>query len=134
MEKSGAFALEGISRGIKQVCMIDVNTQNLKKNVALFPQEQSKIKIIQSDVHKLPIAPQKYDILFMDAPYNQGLSEVALKNIHQQKWLKNKAICLVEVEKNEQLIIPSCYKFINERIYGIAKVIFLEYNSSDGEA
>ena len=128
---TGAFALEAISRGIKHVCLIDIDTKSLTKNVALFPAEQSKIMVKRADVSTLPVAEQPYDILFMDAPYNKGLSEVALINLHRQKWLKEGALCLIEVEKNEKIAVPSCYKIKNERKYGLAKVIFLEYESGE---
>ena len=55
---------------------------------------------------------------------NNDLRELAAKG-----WLKPGALCLVEVEKNEQLHIPACYEWQEERIYGLAKVIFLKYVS-----
>ena len=75
----------------------------------------------------LPQALETYDLLFMDAPYNRGLSAPALQALAEKGWLKPGALCLVEVEKDEQLQVPACYIFLKERIYGLAKVIFLEY-------
>ena len=124
---TGAFALEAVSRGVQQVCLIDIDTKDLQKNTALFPQEKEKIKVLKADVHHLPTTPQQYDILFMDAPYNKGLSEIALQQLHAQGWLKQGAICIIEIEKNEQISIPACYYFKNERQYGLAKVLFLDY-------
>lgn len=124
---TGAFALEAVSRGVREVCLIDADTRSSQKNAALFPQERDKIKIVKADVAHLPPAPQRYGLMFMDAPYNRGLSEVALCGLDRGGWLDNNALCMVEVEKNEQIAIPSCYKLINERIYGLAKVLFLQY-------
>ncbi|MBR1605634.1 MAG: 16S rRNA (guanine(966)-N(2))-methyltransferase RsmD [Alphaproteobacteria bacterium] len=124
---TGAFALEAISRGVKQVGVIDMDTTTINKNIALFPQEKTKIKVIKANIQKLPAASRAYDILFMDAPYNKGLSEIALQQLHDNGWLKKGALCLVEVEKNEQLAIPPCYSLQNERHYGLAKVLFLNY-------
>ena len=128
---TGAFALEAVSRGAKQVCLIDIDTKSLAKNVALFPTEQNKITVTCADVNHLSPADKQYDILFMDAPYNKGLSEIALTALHRQKWLKEGALCLIEVEKNEKIAVPSCYKIKNERKYGLAKVIFLKYESGE---
>ena len=124
---TGAFALEAISRGAKAVCLIDIDTHNLLKNTKLFSLEADKIKVVRADASKLPAPSSQYDILFMDAPYNQGLSELALQSLHDKKWLKNGALCMIEVEKAEQIAIPACYQYQNERIYGLAKVIFLRY-------
>lgn len=124
---TGAFALEAVSRGIKKACLIDIDTANLLKNVKLFPQEKDKIKVIRADAIKLPTASEQYNLVFMDAPYNKGLSELALQKLAQNGWLKPDTLCLVEVEKTEEITIPSCYEKEDERIYGLAKVIFLRY-------
>src|SRR5699024_4098213 len=85
--------------------------------------------VFRQNVLSLPPSAGIYDLLFMDAPYNQGLSEPALRELAAKGWLKPGALCLVEVEKNEQLHIPACYEWQEERIYGLAKVIFLKYVS-----
>ena len=126
---TGAVALEALSRGVKNVAMVDINPKNLQKNTALFPLEKDKIKVVKADVAHLPSASEQYDLLFMDAPYNKGLSETALIQLDKQGWLKPDALCMIEVEKNEQIDLPSCYQFENERMYGLAKIIFARYNS-----
>ena len=126
---TGAFALEALSRGAAAVALIDKDTRSLEKNVALFPKEKERISVYRQNVLSLPPSAGRYDLLFMDAPYNQGLSEPALRELAAKGWLKPGALCLVEVEKNEQLHIPACYEWQEERIYGLAKVIFLKYVS-----
>ena len=124
---TGAVGFEALSRGAKQVCLIDIDPQTILKNAALFPAEQKHIKIIRADAMHLPLAVEAYDIAFLDAPYQKGLSEKALLQLHEQKWLKNKALCLVEVEKSEELSVPPCYQIFDERLYGLAKIIFMRY-------
>jgi 16S rRNA (guanine966-N2)-methyltransferase len=128
---SGALGLEAISRGMKNVGLVDIDVKSLSKNVSLFPQEQHKIKIYRLDVSRLPQSNIQYDIVFMDAPYNQGLSEIALNNLATNNWLSDKALCIVEIEKTEKITIPSCYEVLNERVYGLAKLIFLRYNQNN---
>lgn len=124
---TGAFALEAISRGIKSVMMIDIDTRDLQKNVALFPQEKNKIHIIKSDATNMRQATEQYDVVFMDAPYNQGLSEKALAGLAAQNWLKPNALCIVELEKNENIEIPQQFMLTDKRYYGLAQVLFLRY-------
>ena len=126
---TGAFALEALSRGAAAVALIDKDTRSLEKNVALCPKEKDRSSVFRQNVLSLPPSAGRYDLLFMDAPYNQGLSEPALRELAAKGWLKPGALCLVEVEKNEQLHIPACYEWQEERIYGLAKVIFLKYVS-----
>lgn len=124
---TGAFALEAVSRGIEEVCLVDLNTSSLKPNLALFPAEKSRIRVLNADALKLPSAEHKYNLVFMDAPYGKGLSEPALEQLHLKNWLEAGTLCLVEVEKKEEINIPSCYEFLDERIYGLAKILFLNY-------
>ena len=72
---TGAFGLEAVSRGAHSVTFVDIDTSTLKKNIDLFSNEKNKITIIKADASSLPHAQQGLDIIFMDAPYNKGLSE-----------------------------------------------------------
>ena len=59
--------------------------------------------MITADASRLPTASQQYNLVFLDAPYNKGLSEVALKSLSDKNWLAEGAWVLVELEKNEVL-------------------------------
>lgn len=120
---SGAFALEALSQGMTAAAAIDLDTAPLTKNAALFPQEKSKLKIIRGNALSLGKATEAYDVLFMDAPYKQDLSEPVLKKLAVGGWLKAGAFCMIEVEKDEALLLPPEYEFIEERRYGLAKVV-----------
>lgn len=124
---TGAFALEAVSRGIKIAGLIDIDIRPLLKNTALFPNEKNKIKVMKLDAVNLPQSAEKYDIVFMDAPYNKGLSEQALKGLAAKSWLSPQALCIVEVERNEKFEIPENFEVVDERIYGLAKILFFIY-------
>ena len=96
----------------------------LLKNVALFDNEKNNIKIVKCDVNRLSEMTEQYDVLFMDAPYNKGLSEVALEKIATS--LKKGALCIIELEKNEICNLPNSYRLLDERRYGIAKFLIAE--------
>ncbi len=122
---SGAFGLEALSRGAFEVCLIDKDVELARKNAALFVAEKDKIKVLKADACKLPKASEQYDLVFMDAPYNQGLSEKALLSMAEQGWLADGALVIVETEKNEVLELTD-WRVVDERTYGIAKFWFLE--------
>ncbi len=123
---TGAFGFEALSRGFKSVTFVDIDTTAVRKNAKLFPAETDKIKIITANAAKLPPPQQKFDLIFMDAPYALGLTEKTLAQILQQKWLAEGGICIVETRKDETTEIPESFDLIDERIYGLAKVIFLK--------
>lgn len=122
---SGAFGLEALSQGFAKVGLVDIDTKDLQKNVKLFENEKAKIDIIRADATKpLPVS-EKFDVIFMDAPYNKGLTEKALISI--KDVLKNGALCLVEINKDEICDFPKEYHILDERQYGIAKIVIAEF-------
>ena len=123
---TGAFGLEALSRGACNVTLVDIDTSALSKNCALFPNEKNKINIIKADASSLPPARQAFDIIFMDAPYNKGLSEAALLSVLKNNWLIPDGICIVETSADEELDIPTRLTLIDTRRYGIAKFWFLQ--------
>ena len=126
---TGAFGLEALSRGACNVTFVDINTSTVTKNINLFPNEKNKITIIKTDASFLPHSQQIFDIIFMDAPYNKGLSEKALSAILQNNWLAPDGICVVETNTKEELGIPSSLQLIDSRCYGIAKFWFLTFKN-----
>lgn len=121
---SGAMGLEALSRGVKDICLVDKNTKLLTRNAALFTKEQAKIKILTADATNLSGSNKKYNLVFMDAPYKKGLTEKTLQELLQKNWLQDNALCVIEVEKNEAVCIPDIFEIIDERTYGLAKFIF----------
>ena len=92
-----------------------------------YNSEINKIKMVQTDATKDFFCSDKFDVLFMDAPYHKGLTEKALGVCAH--LLKNKALCLIEVAKDEDTILPRSYEFLDERHYGLAKILIAEFNS-----
>lgn len=126
---TGAFGLEAISRGAKFVTLVDKDVSLAQKNAKMFSKEQDKIKIIKADALKLPHSDTKFNLIYMDAPYAQGLTEEVLKQLSIKNWLSEDFLCIVEIRQDEQLNIPSEYQLVDERVYGLAKIIFLAPNN-----
>ncbi len=124
---TGALGLEALSRGAKSVALLDINLQTAKRNATLFPKEKEKIKLISADAANLPPTQKTYNLVFMDAPYNKGLSAAALKSLAEKGWLAPNAWVLVELEKDEALDNIPCFEQVDERRYGLARVIFFRF-------
>jgi len=122
---TGAFGFESLSRGFAHVTMVDIDTFPVNKNAKLFAAESDKLAILQADATRLPRARRKYDIVFMDAPYAKGLSEAALQQLIKQGWLRENALCIVEVREDERWPLPAGFELVDERVYGLARVLFL---------
>ena len=119
---TGALGFEALSRGAQSVCLIDKDTQLVLKNAALFVKEEDKIKVVCADVTRPLRLSEKYDLIFCDAPYDQGLNEKALENLTAGGFIEKGAVCVVETRYNEELSLSSSFELFDERIYGMAKV------------
>lgn len=125
---TGAFGFEALSRGFKHVTFVDKNTTLIQKNAKLFVAEKERFDILQNDATRLSKSRRLYDLVFMDAPYALGLSEIALQQLLRQNWLNEHAICIVEVRNDERWPLPQGLELLDERVYGLARVLFLRKN------
>lgn len=122
---TGAFGLEALSRGFKDVTFVDVDIIPVQKNAKMFTSESEKINIIKADATRLPKARRKFDMVFMDAPYAMDLTPKALQQLVKQGWLKEKALYIAEIRQDEKWQLPAEFELIDERVYGLARVLFL---------
>ncbi|MBR1648424.1 MAG: 16S rRNA (guanine(966)-N(2))-methyltransferase RsmD [Alphaproteobacteria bacterium] len=127
---TGAFAFEAVSRGAKGVVLVDIDIKTSAKNALLFPNEKNKIRLIKSDVSKIPAPRQTFAVIFCDAPYHQGLSEKAIAAVLNKKWLADDGVLIVETASDEKLLIPDELQLIEERRYGIAAFHFLQHKKT----
>lgn len=123
---TGAFGLEALSRGAASVTLVDKDTSLAAKNAKMFVKEQAKIKLIKADALNLPHLRDKFNMVFMDAPYAKGLTEEVLKQLLEKDWFEPNSLCIVEIKKDEHIDIPQKYELLDERVYGLARILFLD--------
>ena len=61
----------------------------------------------------------------MDPPYKDKDINILLDNIKNQKILNKNGILIIHRHKNERDLISNKLKVIEEKKYGISKIIFL---------
>ncbi len=126
----GSFGIECLSRGAKKVIFIE-NYPGvlpiLKKNLVNL-KSLKNFEVIEQDIYKdnFQIKPKlKFDIIFLDPPYkDKNLFEI-LQKIENTKILNKNGIVIVHRNKSENDIFPLEYKVLEEKKYGISKIIFL---------
>ena len=126
----GSFGIECLSRGAKNVTFIE-NYNGvlpiLKKNLSNLKSIEN-YQIIESDINKINIfsnLSKKFNIIFLDPPYKDKNLENLLNTIYKSKILFKKSIIIIHRHKNEKDDFPKQYKIIDEKKYGISKIIFL---------
>ena len=130
----GSFGIECLSRGAKNVVFIE----NYKKVLPILKQNLSNLEsiqnfqIIEKNIYEegtLSNLNSNFDIIFLDPPYKyKNLSEL-LNIILQKKILNEKGIIILHRHKNEQQVFPLKFKVVEEKKYGISKIVFLTYSN-----
>jgi len=130
---TGNLGIEALSRGAKKAYFIDANKESIniiRKNL-YNTNLNDMAEIIHDDVifaiNKLAIKNVQADIIFIDPPYKQGLSQRALQDIAKKNILNDLGIIIVEHDKSEKLPeqIESLIKF-RKKDYGSTGVSFYE--------
>ena len=126
----GSFGIECLSRGVKKVVFIENYPHVLpllKKNLLSLKSAQN-YEIIEKNIYKDNIfirLNNKFDIIFLDPPYKDKNIKNLLYEIKDQKILGKNGIIILHRHKNEEDAFPSNFNFIEEKVYGISKIIFL---------
>ncbi len=126
----GSFALECLSRGAKKVVLVENYSgvlPILKKNLDKLKNTEN-YTIIKQDIYcddTLSNLNNKFDIIFLDPPYKDKNFYKLLNKIKEKKILKNNGIIILHRHKNEKNEIPSEFKILEEKKYGISKITFV---------
>tara|TARA_B100000963_G_scaffold276866_1_gene245178 strand:+ start:2258 stop:2821 length:564 start_codon:yes stop_codon:yes gene_type:complete len=126
---TGSFGLECLSREAKHVTFVenyDKILPVLKKNLDNL-KSLKNYKVIEQDIFKLfirKILKNSFDIIFLDPPYKETKLLELIYLIHNNKILTKNGIVIIHRHKKEKNIFPKEFKILNEKIYGISKIIF----------
>lgn len=130
---TGALGLEAVSRGAAQVDFLErfaPALESLRANVrALEVGERARIH--DRDVLHPPRAGAPADLVFMDAPYNQGLSGPALEALRAAGWIRPETLISLELLKSEEPELPADFALLDARKYGKAKLWFVRLAPAD---
>ncbi len=132
---SGSIGIEALSRGAKDATFVDFNKDSIniiKQNISLSRLEQKSTVYnldVSNAINTLSKNNQKFDIIFLDPPYNKGLLLPTLKKIEQLDLLKDDGFIICEQHINEpEIILDKLYTYRTKE-YKITKMVFLEYKN-----
>lgn len=110
---SGALGLEALSRYAGEVVMIDKNPHAIRmieNNLALLKVDPNKAQLLHSDAETYlkslinkPEHSKKFDIVFLDPPFNKQLVAPFCRLLEQANCLSDQASIYIELEKNTAL-------------------------------
>ncbi len=126
----GSFGLEALSRGAKSVIFVDnySNVLNiLEKNITNLNLKK-KSNILKEDLlndFSFKNLNQKFDIIYLDPPFKENNIIPLISEIKDSKILKSNGVVILHRHKDENDNFSDVFKIIEEKKYGISKIIFL---------
>ena len=127
---SGNLAIEALSQGAKYAYMVDSNSKAVKfieKN--LFNIGINNGKVINGDYKKVLKRffneEIKFDLIFLDPPYNTNYIEVSLNLIREYNLLNEEGIIVCESSSLDKIVYNSNFVSVKEKKYGDKWVVIL---------
>ena len=110
---TGALGLEALSRGASRLTLVDYSRQALdiiKRNIELCTSPEDNVMLLRHDLRKgLPPALLRgenchpFDLIFLDPPYDQGLSLLSLHHLDNSNLLEADTVVIAEDRSSESL-------------------------------
>lgn len=130
---SGQIGIEALSRGAESAVFVEVSPKSLdciKKNLKTTRLEENALVIntsAENCVNKLYTLGKKFDIIFIDPPYDHLIEKDFIIELSKYDILENEGIVIVEASIDTDLSYVSEFGFSidREKSYGSNKHIFL---------
>ena len=132
---TGSFGLECLSRHAKSVYFVEKRKDVvgiLEKNIEKL-KLKNEIKIFFNDIFELikknNIFEEKFDLIFCDPPFKDANIGRLIELIFNKNLLNENGVIILHRNKTTKERLPDFFKVVDERIYGISKIIFGKFLS-----
>ncbi len=128
---SGALGIEALSRGAESVTFVDRSNDSIETVNTNLKKVSGKVNVLRKDflntIDYLSARNEKFDIIFLDPPYKQGLDKLALEKITEAGILANDGIIIVERAREDvELEFGGELRCVNRRDYGSVTVMIYQ--------
>lgn len=133
---SGAIGIEALSRGAKEVVFVENNKEaiNCIKDNLIFTKLVNSGIVMSYDVitaiSMLEGRNAKFDIVFMDPPYNKEIEKEVLDRLKQSEIIDSDTMIIVEASLNTSFsyLRDMGYELFKEKKYKTNKHMFIYKN------
>lgn len=126
---TGALGLEAMSRGAAFALFVDhdPDARGAQRDNIERLGLTGKTRLFRRDALKLGKVGNmgRFQLVFADPPYGQGLAEKALQVAIDGGWLDDGAICVVEERADAQIDPPDGLEPLDSRRYGGTSLLIL---------
>ena len=131
---SGALGIEALSRGSEKCTFLDTDKAALliiKKNLELARETENSDVLSMDALTYLTRANTKFDLIFLDPPYNKGLLTKALELIFEKNLLSDSGVIVAESEFGKEEPPNGLFKVLKHAKYGKTSVFVLGTQNTD---
>lgn len=128
---SGAIGIEALSRGAAEAVFVE-NAAECQRVILANLQHtklREKARLMQADVlsalDRLAAEGKKFDIIFMDPPYEAELYTPVLEKIAENGLLHREGYLITEGSSQIALTPPKSMKILREKVYKTTTLTFL---------
>ncbi|MCL2235281.1 MAG: 16S rRNA (guanine(966)-N(2))-methyltransferase RsmD [Defluviitaleaceae bacterium] len=126
---TGAIGIEALSRGAKHCIFVDASriaVELVRKNLEKT-NLTTEAEIIRERIPEVMprLMSYKFDIIYLDPPYNWGLAAETLKGITSTDILDDGGIIIAEVASDEVLTPYLGFEIFKVKRYGGSKLFFI---------
>lgn len=123
---SGALGIEALSRNAKWCDFVDQNKTTkpiIESNLRKTRFENCEIFITNAKDY-LNNCEKKYDLVFLDPPYEKGLCDVSIEILCERRLLNDGALIVCETSSKEAIASP--LEMFKQSVYGTVKLTIFE--------
>ena len=132
---SGVMSCEALQRGAKRIVAIEKDRKTAKTckanliSIAASRNQKNCTKVICNEVIRVlkqgyrpnereDGLDSRFDLVYLDPPYDSKIYEPALKNLLEGNWIKNNSLVICEHSSSIVIDIPESWNEQDRRIYG----------------
>lgn len=134
---TGGLALEALSRGAASAVLVEKSHsawEIINENIAMVG-AQDRIRLLKMDGFQfLKQSSEKYDLIFLDPPYHQGIIPKVIIELDHYQLLNRNGVIIVETAADEEIdknLFP--FEIMITKQYGDTKLWFLQETEGQGE-
>ncbi len=131
---SGNLVIEAISQGASSACCNDIDKkayQTIKENIKQL-ELTTCVEVYHLDYKKflevLKDKKKKFDIIFLDPPYQTNYIKEALELILKYQLLKEKGIVICESDSLSKILYSADYQILKQKRYKDKFIVILTHS------
>lgn len=127
---SGALGIEALSRGAKLCTFVDNSADSIsltKENLNSTHLNSLSLVYNSDSIDFLDKCDKKFDIIFIDPPYESELYQKSLEKIKKNKLLNNSGFIVLEYDTEITPSFDFCgFEVFKEKKYGRVKILLMK--------